>query len=36
MDEIPGLQAVLHLKQEKIEKGIEIRRGADYLKSLKY
>ncbi|HJX35125.1 MAG TPA: ATP-binding protein [Desulfatiglandales bacterium] len=34
--EIPGLQAVLHLKQEKIEKGIEIRRGADYLKSLKY
>ena len=34
--EIPGLQTVLHLKQEKIEKGIEIRMGADYLKSLKY
>jgi predicted AAA+ superfamily ATPase len=34
--EIPGLQMILHLKQEKIEKGIEIRRGADYLKSLKY
>jgi uncharacterized protein len=33
---IPGLQAVLHLKHEKVEKGIEIRRGADYLKSLPY
>jgi len=33
--DIPGLQVVLHLKQEKIEKGIEIRRGTDYLQSLK-
>ena len=33
---IPGLQAVLHLKHEKIEKGIEIRKGTEYLKSLKY
>jgi uncharacterized protein len=33
---IPGTQAVLHLKQEKIEKGIEIRSGTDYLKSLLY
>lgn len=29
-----GLQIVLNLKHEKKEKGIEIRRGADYLKSL--
>lgn len=33
---IPGLQAVLHLRKEKIEKGIEIRNAADYLKSLAY
>ncbi len=33
---IPGLQTVLHLKQQKIEKGIEIRSGADFLKSLSY
>lgn len=31
---IPGLQVVQHLKHEKIENGIEIRRGLDYLKSL--
>lgn len=31
---IPGYQVVLHLKHEKIETGIEIRRGMDYLKSL--
>ncbi|MBF0449535.1 MAG: ATP-binding protein [Candidatus Magnetomorum sp.] len=32
---ISGLQIVLHLKQERIEKNIEIRRGADFLKSLR-
>lgn len=31
---IPGMQVVLHLKHEKIEKKIEIRRGIDYLRSL--
>ncbi len=31
---IPGLQVVLHLKHEKVEKGIEIRRGLDFLRSL--
>lgn len=31
---IPGIQLVLHLKQEKKEKGIEIRRGETYLRSL--
>jgi len=31
---IPGLQVVLRLKHEKMEKGIEVRRGLDYLKSL--
>jgi len=36
MDEIPGQQTVLYLRQEKVEKGIEIRRGVDYLKSLKH
>ena len=33
---IPGLQAVLHLKKERMEKSIEIRNAADYLKSLSY
>ena len=32
--DIPGMQLVLHLKREKLEKGIEIRRGLDYLKLL--
>ncbi len=31
---IPGRQVVLHLKHEQIEKGIEIRSGLDFLKSL--
>jgi predicted AAA+ superfamily ATPase len=31
---IAGVQVVLHLKHEKTEKGIEIRRGVDYLTSL--
>ena len=31
---IPGVQVVLHLKREKKEKGIEIRRGIDFLRSL--
>jgi len=31
---IPGIQLVLHLKQEKKEKGIEIQRGETYLRSL--
>jgi hypothetical protein len=31
---IPGVQVVLHLKHEKTQKGIEVRRGLDYLKSL--
>ena len=31
---IPGLQVVLHLKHERLENDIEIRRGIDYLKSL--
>lgn len=31
---IPGVQVVLHLKREKEEKGIEIRRGTDFLTSL--
>ena len=34
--DIPGLQTVLHLKHQKVEKGIEIRSGADFLKSLRY
>jgi len=33
---IPGLQVVLHLKQEQVEKGIEVRRGLDYLKSMPF
>lgn len=33
---IKGLQTVLHLKQQKIENGIEIRSGADFLQSLSY
>jgi predicted AAA+ superfamily ATPase len=33
---IPGVQVALHLKKEKIEKGIEIRNAADYLQSLAY
>ncbi|MBA3031383.1 MAG: ATP-binding protein [Desulfobacteraceae bacterium] len=32
---IPGVQLVLYLKHEKTEKGIEIRKGLDYLKSLR-
>jgi uncharacterized protein len=31
---IPGIQLVLHLKQEKKEKGIEIRSALSYLSSL--
>lgn len=31
---IPGIQLVLHLKQEQTNKGIEIRNGIEYLKSL--
>jgi uncharacterized protein len=31
---IAGVQVVLHLKHEKTEKGVEIRRGVDYLTSL--
>ncbi|MBU1172056.1 MAG: ATP-binding protein [Proteobacteria bacterium] len=31
---IPGMQLVLHLKHEKVEKNIEIRRGIDYLRTL--
>ena len=31
---IPGIQIVLHLKHERVEKDIEIRRGFDYLRSL--
>lgn len=31
---IPGMQVVLHLKHEKVEKKIGIRRGIDYLRSL--
>ncbi|MBI9082910.1 MAG: AAA family ATPase [Desulfobacterales bacterium] len=32
---IPGVQLVLHLKHERVTKDIEIRRGFDYLRSLK-
>ncbi len=32
--QIPGMQLVLHLKTEKVENGIEVRRGNDYLKTL--
>ena len=32
--DIPGMQLVMHLKREKKEKGIEIRRAMDYLGSL--
>ena len=31
---IPGMQLVMHLKREKQEKGIEIRRAKEYLCSL--
>ncbi len=31
---IPGVQLVLRLKRERQKKGVEIRRGFDYLKSL--
>lgn len=31
---IPAIQLVLHLKREKKDKGIEIRRGMDYLRAL--
>ena len=31
---IPGVQLVLHLKRERQNKGVEIRRGLDYLESL--
>jgi hypothetical protein len=31
---IPGLQVVYHLKRERLENGIEIRKGLDYLKTL--
>ncbi len=31
---IPGMQLVLHLKHERIDKDIEIRRGIDYLRQL--
>jgi len=31
---IPGMQVVLHLKHERVEKNIEIRRGLNYLGSL--
>lgn len=31
---VPGMQLVLRLKREKQAKGVEIRRGLDYLKSL--
>lgn len=33
--EIPSVQAVLHLKREKIERGIEIRKGMNFLSELK-
>ncbi len=32
---IPGVQVVLHLRREKEDKGIEIRRGIDFLSSLR-
>lgn len=32
--EIPGVQLVMHLMREKKERGIEVRRGADFLASL--
>lgn len=31
---IPGVQLVLHLKQERIDKGIEILKGSEYLRAL--
>ncbi|MCG6879247.1 MAG: hypothetical protein LJE96_08895 [Deltaproteobacteria bacterium] len=31
---VPGMQLVLRLKRERQIKGVEIRRGLDYLKSL--
>ncbi len=33
--DIPSVQAVLHLKREKIERGIEIRKGMNFLSQLK-
>jgi len=32
--QIPGMQVVLNLKRERIEKGIEIRNARAYLRSL--
>ena len=32
--DIPGMQLVLHLKRERMDKGVMVRRGMDYLKSL--
>jgi hypothetical protein len=32
---VPGVQVVLHLKRERSERGIEVRRGLNYLKSLR-